>query len=158
MPLPSYEDAASKVPVRQGVDRRVELQQCLKSWHSLASERGKLLDVMRGDKAEGEAIILEIGNSGFPRYDYVYVGGMRLSSSLGHPKDLSRTELGRRLGVIYNDPLTNLQGDAQPGVDDGDCYFLTVEQRNSKKTVAVYGTPESSIGQLVRALVMAARR
>src|SRR5688572_30592717 len=118
-----YQEAIAQAEVTQGTDRRPELRRCIKHWDALRIERIGSLNASPG---EGGSVLLEIGNSGFPRYDYVRIDGFLLKSSFNAAVDISHSALGRRLMELYANPSIDLRGSADAEVDDGDCYYLTV--------------------------------
>ena len=137
-----YKAAIAQAEVKQGGGRRLELESCIKHWDAMRIRRG-------GSLGEGHSVLLEIGNSGFPRYDYVRIDGFLLRSSFNADVDVSRSALGKRLMEIYASQSIDLRGNADSEVDDGDCYYLTVNSGGTKKSVAVYGTPESTASGLL---------
>jgi hypothetical protein len=136
-----YKTAIAQAEVKQGTDRRLELESCIKHWDAMHIQRVALLNESLG---ESRSVLLEVGNSGFPRYDYVRIDGFLLRSSFNGDVDVSRSLLGKRLMGIYADQSIDLRGNADSEVDDGDCYYLTVNSGGMQKSIAVYGTPEST--------------
>ena len=136
-----YKTAIAQAEVKQGTDRRLELESCIKHWDAMRIRRVGSLNESLG---EGHSVLLEIGNSGFPRYDYVRIDGFLLRSSFNADVDVSRSALGKRLMEIYASQSIDLRGNADSEVDDGDCYYLTVNSGGTQKSVAVYGAPEST--------------
>lgn len=133
-----YQQAIEQAQVGQEVDRREDLRRCIKHWGLLNIERSGF-----PDEASGEgAILLEIANSGFPRYDYVLIDGYLLRNGSGAEVDISDSDLGRRIKDIYSNPSIDLHGSIDEQVDDGDCYYLTLRVRGKQQSIVFYGYPK----------------
>ncbi|WP_374348746.1 hypothetical protein [Thermomonas sp.] len=146
-----YQEAIAQAEVTQRSDRRPELRRCIKHWGALRIKRVGLLNAPSG---EGGSVLLEIGNSGFPRYDYVRVDGFLLKSSFIATVDLSHSALSKHLMELYANPPIDLHGSADAEVDDGDCYYLTVIGGGMQRSVAVYGSPKATpTGLLIREML-----
>lgn len=155
-----YQQAIAQAVIKQRIDRRPELRRCIKHWDALRVERIGLLfpEPSEGRSGEQRLVLLEIGNSGFPRYDYVRIDGFLLTSSLGPSSDISQSALGEHLTEMYAKPPTNLRGSADAKVDDGNCYYLTVSDSGIQKSVAMYGPPGSTpLGLLIKEMIKVAR-
>jgi hypothetical protein len=150
-----YHEAIEHAEIKPESDRRLELRGCVKNWDALSTDRTGLFD---GSPSKAGSVTLEVGNSGFPRYDYVRVDGFLLSSSYSSATvDVSKSSLGKKLSKLYASSLADLYGSADAEVDDGDCYYLTVNGNAGKRSVAIYGYPGSTqSGILVKELLDAA--
>lgn len=147
----SYELAIQAAEVKPDANRRIELRRCVKNWDAMRAQRKSLGDQ---DDIASETILLEIGNSGFPRYDYVYVAGTHLSSSFGKQEDISSTNLEKLVRAVFVGSLKDLRGNAWYEAEDGDCYYLTAADSRGRKSVAVYGVPDSTVtGSLIREML-----
>jgi hypothetical protein len=149
-----YRTAIAQAEVRQGTDRRAELERCIKLWGVVHVQIEPL------NKSSNEhSVLLEIGNSGFPRYDYVRIDGFLLKSSFGAETDVSQSVLSERLKKIYSGRQVDLRGSADAEVDDGDCYFLTVSGGGTHKSIAVYELPATtSSGLLIKEILKEAQK
>lgn len=151
-----YQVAIANAEVRQGPDRRPELERCIKHWDVLRIERAGSLNDATG---EGRSVLLEIGNSGFPRYDYIRIDDFSLTSSYTAAIDVSKSALGKRLMEIYANHSLDFRGSADSEIDDGDCYYLTVNGSGLQESIAVYGAPESTpSGLLIKEMLKTAQK
>ena len=150
-----YQEAISQTEVIQGTDRKSELRRCIKHWDALRVQRVGLDDSFSGEE---NAVLLEIGNSGFPQYNYVRIDGSVLKSSFGKAVDISGSDLAGQLQELYANPSVDLPGSASADVDDGDCYFLTIFAAGTRRSAAIYGSPESTrTGLLIKEVLEIAR-
>jgi len=134
-----------------------ELQRCLKHWSVLQVER-RGLELFNADSDQTGKVLLEVGNSGFMRYNYVYVEGTFLRSSSGKEKDISRSELGGLLKDLFEHNLQGLKkNDSSIKSDDDDCYFLSFTDGITSTAIASYGIPDTDAGKLIQALIAEAR-
>jgi hypothetical protein len=160
--LPDFQDAIRQAQVRDGNDRRPDLRQCVRQWAVLGKKRTALYDELDKDihgSIRARQIVLEIGNSGFPKYEYVHINGSHLSSSLGGSMDLSGYSFGDLLERIYAGQAPTLSGRAHGDTEDDNCYFLTVITNKGQISVAIYGQLMPTFTELLIAyLVDVARR
>lgn len=147
-----YKATIAQAEAKYGADRRLELERCIKHWDAMGIQRvNKSLE-------EDRSVLLEVGNSGFPRYDYVRIDGFLLRSSFNAEVDVSNSALGKRLMGLYVSQANDLRGYADSEVDDGDCYYLTVNSGGTQKSVAVYGAPGSTpSGLLIKEMLEMAK-
>lgn len=155
--LPNFQDAIYVAHVKSGSDHRPDLRRCIKLWSVLKVKRTTFYDKLGWNvlgNVEKDKIILEIGNSGFPRYDYIYITGNRMISSFGSSIDLSKYSFGEILVELYAGRAQILSGNASDDTEDGNCYFLTVIGNNTKNSVAVYGELKSTFTDLLIAYLV----
>lgn len=151
----NYQDVISQADVTQGADRKSELRRCVKHWDVLRVQRVNLDDLLSGEE---NAVLLEIGNSGVSKYNYVEVNSSVLKSSFGKSVDISGTDFARQLLKLFANPPVTLRGSAYANVDDGSCYFLTIFVAGTRRSAAIYGSPESTqAGLLVRDILEVAQ-
>ncbi len=137
---------------------KIDFDSCVRNWSFFEGKRvrGKFIRAM----SEGQnnyGVLLEIGGSGFPRYDYVIINKFSLESNLGEPQDLVNSELGRLLQDIYDKDLVSIDRGSSRAVDDGPCYYMTLVAGKVRKELAFYGEPENSLeGSLVRKILAVA--
>ncbi|HET6630385.1 MAG TPA: hypothetical protein VFG91_11480 [Woeseiaceae bacterium] len=153
-----YDDAIERAQVEAGSNRKLELRQCLRNWASKEKDRNRLFgNLLSAEKSTSPIVILEIGNSGFPRYDYILVEGSTIKSSFKAQtsRDLVDDVHAIISGISAHD-MARYRGSAHSSIDDGDCYFLTVRKDGAIKQVAVYGELGStSSGLLTKDLISA---
>jgi hypothetical protein len=156
--VPTYEDAVSEVVRFQGDEWASEFKRCRDGWRTKQRERielFKLFELM--SLAEEEVVLLvEIGNSGFSRYDYLLVSDGYLRSSFGPGKRISSamsravSGMGVEGAALWGNPLPS-------EAYDDDCYFVTLRRNDSKQVMASYGVPETDVGSIIENLVLEAR-
>jgi hypothetical protein len=135
-----YSDAIDRAAAPPNADVRYELERCVRHWSVLNVKRATL-----GVSKTNRSLLIEIGNSGFPRYDYVRIDGPLMSSSLGPTVDISKVPLGAEVAQLYSVDVADLRVSADDKVDDGDCYFLTINGEGGRQTAAIYGKPSSTV-------------
>lgn len=134
---------------------RVGFESCVRNWSFFKGKRvrSRFIRAM----SEGQinyGVLLEIGSSGFPRYDYVIVNNFNLDSSFGESQDLVKSELGELLQTIYAGDLNSIDRGSSRAVDDGPCYYMTLVVGKVSKELAFYGEPEDSLeGSLVKKIL-----
>jgi hypothetical protein len=135
-----------------------DLQSCVRGWNSAQAQRDNIAkDVNRDAGVDGNVeIIIEIGNSGFDRYDYLFTNKGILNSSLGTSKIIS-AELQNTINSIASDKNFWDKWSARDVFDD-DCYFVSVINRNISRTIAIYGLPENSKAALLVNQIMTKAR
>ena len=157
--LPDYSMAIGHANFTGKVDRRFELNRCVKLWDAVSDEREHLAKAIANKSAEAgrRGVLLEMGGSGFPRYDFVRIEGFTLSSSFNSEiMDISETPLGKRVAMLYSSANVDLPGsDADGPEDDAGCYFLTLTVNGASTSAALYGDPSPGVaGSLVREILL----
>jgi hypothetical protein len=156
-PEADYQDAINNVPPTGGIDRTHELMRCLDGWHRIGADRQSAQSAVREPK-DAKSILLEIGNSGFPSYNYVRVKDLSITSSYGGEIDLSISPISRVINQVYEERGASLTSELNSNVDDGDCYYLSIYTRDFSRTVVMYGPPsKTATGQLIQKILEAAR-
>ena len=142
---PGYpSDAVNLAPVSSIDDREYALERCVRNWDEIGIERSRV-DTSKQDRA----VLLEIGNSGFPRYDYVLIEGGVMTNSNGATINVSETPLEGLLEKAFLADAAALRSGADGGGDDGDCYFLTLKEHDRKEVIEVYGESGSELTKLM---------
>ena len=155
---PTYQAAISDARVLEGSDRRVELSNCVRQWVMFRANRDARFGEFEDEKNERFTIFLEIGNSAFPRYDFVMMTGKSMKSSLDGRTAPLPSPFIQDLRNLVERHINDIQGVADSKVDDGDCYFLTVRMGSEARQVAIYGNNASTAaGMLITKLLSQAR-
>jgi hypothetical protein len=150
-----YRKAIQDAVPGRTVDRRSELQRCVSGWGGYAKERRKLRAMLAKRLNEERLVVLEVGNSAFPRYSYVLAGETREERGRAPESKRRRSSIRGILQSLGESDVDLLVGDASSEIDDADCYFLTVKVGSIVKQIAVYGKPNrrSLGGRLIGALL-----
>lgn len=152
-PAPTdYEEAIGEARVSGESDGTPWLHNCVRQWSDLDGQRRALVDEFNGRRADDIGVLLEVGNSGFGKYEFVAVIGDRVKTS-GGEKSLTKSELSR-LRTLLGEGFTGIHGEAVADKFDADCFFLTMRVRDQTRQVAIYGSPrqaaaEKLIGELI---------
>lgn len=151
--MPSYAAAIAKITAEP---QQWAMRQCVKNWAVTSEERQSAFASNLGALAGApiKHILLEIGNSGFPSYSYIFVANNRLRSSLQKDKYISLEEVSELYRLAFSTHQTEVWAD----IEDGDCYFLTIIDGDNKKTILSYGVirslPQDS---LIKRLILMAK-
>lgn len=117
-----------------------ELERCVRNWGEMNATRARV------DASEApRSVLLEVGNSAFPRYDYVLIEKGLMTSSMGPAINVSTEPFEDLLDQIFSADASELHSGAGSSIEDGDCYFLTLKEGGSKKTIEVYGESGSGL-------------
>jgi hypothetical protein len=132
-----------------------ELINCVKNWRSYSERRSKFHEIVaQGRREDGPIIALQIGNSGFGRYDFIVVNGSSTNSSFPKLHARSSKELIDLYDRLRVDESTDLADPGSPSQDDGDCYFLMIKDGGEVRNVAIYGTPGATkVGLLIKKML-----
>lgn len=156
----NYDEAIKNASVTATSDKRNELMRCVKNWSLLSKARGDFGKMLFSKKPTlpGVEYILEVGGSGFSRYDYVYIYGGGVHSSFG-PEKILNFPGTVSLTEFANQILGGLPGSATSEVLDGSCYFFSVKENGVVKSVAFYGELDASpIGVGIKNILDVARK
>lgn len=132
-----YAEAIQGARPDVAADMRPALELCVANWEAYRAVRQRVLERLRREKlldANG-TILLELGNSGFPRYSYALFARGRFLTGVdtptgGHEEDVLSADLSTS--------LLDIKGSASAPVYDGDCYFVTYRADNQWRRVAFY--------------------
>jgi len=145
-----YFDAIRGAKVIGSSDRGPEFQQCIKGWESRRSQRNSLYDEMsnRGVFSSQAYVILEVGSAGWGIYHYAYLwiednAGYMTTDMVGRKwgKRYDRSFRAERLMGLLNDAVDlekPIVGSINTSVDDGPCFFVTIQHRGRLDQFAVY--------------------
>lgn len=134
---------------------RPEILACIANWQFYSEKRtGFKENLVQMAAASGSVLILEIGGSGFGRYDFVIWNGHEMRSSFAGPKYLRNDELQEILSSLDMTSNKEFVDPGTPGQDDGECYFLTVQKGGMQRRSVVYGTPGTTkIGRIIKKIL-----
>ena len=157
-PVFQYEDAIEISSKIFGTDRRKSFERCTQGWSENTRQRTHLFWLARNWKylSDDPIVFVEIGNSGFSRYDFIYLKGDILVSSLGPEKKLSES-LKNSVGFFLKSAGHDSEGSSSLGSYDDDCFFVTAIDRGTSTSFAVYGLPDSTIGRFLKKILGEAR-
>lgn len=133
-------DAVNLAPISSNDDKGYALERCVRNWDEIRIERTRV-----DTSKQGRAVLLEIGNSGFPRYDYVLMEGGVMTNGNGATINVSETPLEGLLDKAFLADAAALRSGKDSGGDDGDCYFLTLKEDGRKEVIEVYGDSGSKL-------------
>lgn len=145
-----------KVAIENGSSSiRYDLARCAENWKFYPERRAKYDElVANANFAEAPMIGLQIGNSGFGRYDFIFVNGKRIESSFPNKISASSRKLVELNKILSKIDATDLVEESSPKQEDGDCYFLIGNDGKDVRHMAFYGTPGSTkTGLLIRKML-----
>jgi hypothetical protein len=118
-----------------------QMNRCIKNWAAIPMERAAAFTqpIVWPANNGGPTIFLEIGSSGFPKYSYIHIIGNKLRSNLLQ----SGLALGKvsveSVNAIYAQAFNEIQQGDWLKVEDGDCYFLTVDNGKKRQLILSFG-------------------
>jgi hypothetical protein len=132
----SYSDAIANLPTSSRTDRSLEFARCVDLWAPwAAADRGRVAELVAGLRRDHRTVVLlELGHPSWGVYEYVVVADGRVERALpSSPGTQPGTPVLSKLH-----PGT-LRTEVVEGVDDGTCWFLTIEERGRRRHVLAYG-------------------
>ena len=153
-----YKLAIDSAVVSAENDSRAWMRTCVRQWVPFSKERNAIFRELHARRSADLSILLEVGNSGFPKYDFVFVADDFIRTSLGRSEGkLADSEVAQLTNAVTG-KLDEMVGSAVAQSFDSDCYFLTVRQGSRTKQVAIYGSAESTLAdQIVREMLSLGR-
>ncbi|MFG0715188.1 hypothetical protein ACF8O9_20405 [Stenotrophomonas geniculata] len=152
----SYMSAISEVASEEEVDRTWEMRRCISNWSVVNAGRKEMLALLRG----GRSILIEVGTSGFASHEFVAINGyaMASGSNIGTRVDLEG-RLRSEVEAVYARGPQFYSSSVSEGVDDGNCYFLTIFDKAGlvNNVTVIYGDLGGDAGSFVRDILVRAR-